>query len=365
MKVKTEQVSLPYIDNTRTILITLGINLGVVFLVNWPEGITFTGVIWDSLFCVIITTIIDMWIVYARLQKVRAWGGMPSQVPVSRLMQRLPRNPFALGAVYVVFFGALTIGINADILWFFDMWEMNFVQWMVYKLVYATVLSVKITEYSIFRYVQPDWAKAVPRDTEMHKGLPAQPVKDPLPKVGVFKEMFGSVTGNIAMNIIIGSVLRGIVLQADGSVVIAPTTVEGIPITGLIFGLITGILVTNGVVKEMNAGILASCPEVPETAVTDKRFAWMPVGRVALTCFVCVCMMAFSAAALWSIMMLLNIAVMNFYQFTVFITVYASILGKPLACALTRRCVQPDYIRYTLRALTPAIGPPVSQSCPE
>jgi len=365
MKVKTEQVSLPYIDNTRTILITLGINLGVVFLVNWPEGITFTGVIWDSLFCVIITTIIDMWIVYARLQKVRAWGGMPSQVPVSRLMQRLPRNPFALGAVYVVFFGALTIGINADILWFFDMWEMNFVQWMVYKLVYATVLSIKITEDCIFRYVQPDWAKAVPRDTEMHKGLPAQPVKDPLPKVCVFKEMFGSVTGNIAMNIIIGSVLRGIVLQADGSVVIAPTTVEGIPITGLIFGLITGILVTNGVVKEMNAGILASCPEVPETAVTDKRFAWMPVGRVALTCFVCVCMMAFSAAALWSIMMLLNIAVMNFYQFTVFITVYASILGKPLACALTRRCVQPDYIRYTLRALTPAIGPPVSQSCPE
>ena len=352
MHVKTQQVSLPHIDNARAILITLGINLGVVCLFHWPQGVTFAGVMRDSLFCVIITTVIDMWIVYAGVKKIRDRGGIPSPVPVSLLMQRLPQNPFALGAVYVVVFGALTLGVNALILRFFGKWEMNFAQWMVYKLVYATVLSVKITEFCIFRYVQPDWAGTP--DMAMQKGLPAKPVKNPLPKVGVFKEMFGSVTVNIAMNILIGSVLGGVALQADGSLVIAPATVQGIPVTGLIFGLIAGVLVTNGIVKEMNAGILASCPAIPETAVTDTRFAWMPVGRVAFTCCVCVCTMVFSAAALWAVMMLFDMAVMNFYQFTVLITVYAGILSKPLSCALIRRCMQPDYIRHILRGPAPS-----------
>ena len=345
-----QPVSLPYIDNARAILITIAINLGTVFLFNWPSGVTYADVMWDSAFCAFITTAINMWIVYPRLKRMRALGAMPAQAPESRFMRRLPQNPLTLGAFYAAAFAVLALGANAAFLWFFGIRNMAFAPWIAYKLVYATVLSAKIVECCIFRYVQPDWAKAGRyAQLEASKAPPAAPVRNPLPKIGVFKEMFGSVTGNIAMNILIGSVLGGITVRPDASVVILPTTAEGIPITGLVFGLIAGILVTNGITKKMDAAILASCPAILEGAVRDKRLAWMPKGKVALACFVCVCLMAFSAVALRALMILFDLPILTFYQFSVYITVYASIISKPLAFALTRRCMQPDYIRHTLK----------------
>ena len=343
-------VSLPYIDNAKAVLITLAINLGVVFLLNWPDGVTYYEVMWDSLFCALITTTINLWIVYAKLKKLRTAGEMPAHTPESGFMQRLPQNPFALGAIYAAAFAAFAIGVNAAVLWFFGIWNMAFAPWVAYKLIYATLLSVKIVEYCVFRYTQPDWAKADPGvKAETKKEFLGKPVKNPLPKIGVFKEMYGSVAGNIALNIIIGSVLGSVTVGTDGSVVILPTTAEGISITGLVFGLITGILVTNGVVKAISTTIIASNPAIIEGAATDKRLAWMPKGKFALVCFTSLCLMIFSAVALRTVMILFDLQVLNFCQFVVFITVYAAIISKPLAFILTKRCMQPDYIRYTLK----------------
>jgi hypothetical protein len=344
-----QTVSLPYIDNAKAILITLAINVGVLFLFYWPNGISYSGIMWDSLFCAVITTIVSMWIVYPTLKKMRALGGMPAQVPESNFMQKLPTNPIVLGVVYTIGFIVLTVGINAVILWFFDVENMAFVPWALYKLVYTTVLSAKIVEFCIFRYVQPDWANTLhSSDIETGEESLVKPVKNPLPKISVFTEMFGSVTVNIAMNIIIGSLLGGVKVGTDGSVIILATTVEGIPITGLVFGLLTGFLVTNGIMKEIDTTILASGPEILKSAETNKRFTWMPKGGVALTCFICICVMLFSAVALWGFMVLFGISIMNFYQFTIFITVYATLISKPLSYLLVRRCMQSDYIQYTL-----------------
>jgi len=348
-KRKTQPVRLPYVDNAKAVLVTIAINLGAAFVFNWPGGVTYSDVMWDSLFCAFITTAINMWIVYPILKRMRAQGTMPAQVPESGFMQCLPQNPVVLGTLYAIVFAALAIGGNAAILWFFNMHKMAFAPWIVYKLVYATALSAKIVEFCIFRYVQPDWAKTGHADVETRKEVSGKPVRHPLPKISVFKEMYGSVTGNIAMNIIIGSILGGVAVQADGSVVLFPTTAEGIPITGLVFGLIVGVLVTNGVVTAMNAAIVASGSTMLEGAVADKRLAWMPKTRTALTFFMCIFLMAFSAAALRAILVLFEIPVLNFYQFTVFITVYAALLSKPLSFVVTKRCMQPDYIYYILK----------------
>lgn len=339
------KVGLPYVDNARAVLITLVVNLGIVFAFN-RQGVDYRGVLLDSFFCAIVTTAVDLWIVYASLKRMRAAGEMPSQVPESAFMQRLPQNPLALGVLYAAGFGALAVVVNGAILRFFDMREMAFVPWLAYKLVYATVLSVKIAEWCVFRYVQPDWAGA---DGGSEGMPPSTPVKNPLPRIGVFKEIYGSVTGNIAMNILMGSALGGVRVGEGSTVVIAPTTIEGIPITGLVFGLLVGILVTRGVAGEMDAAIAASNPEVPEGMASDRRFAWMPMRRAALTSLVCACVMVFSSVVLPAVMRLFDLSVMNFYQFTVFITVYATLVGKPLSSVLIRRCTQPDYVRYVLR----------------
>jgi len=329
---------LPYINNAKAVLVAVAINLGIVFAFFWPDGARFSGILWDSLICAGITVWIDLWIVYASMKKVRAGGQMPSQVPVSRLMQRLPKNPFALGVIYTAVFGVLMVGVNAVILRFFNMRDMTFVPWMAYKIVYATLWSVKITEFCIFRYVQPDWA-ATERATAR---VQLKRVKDPLPKISVFKAMYGSVTGNIAMDMVVGLISGSIAIAPDGSVVVAPTTVEGIPTTGLIFGLILGILVTRGIVKEINRAILASDAVIPEDMAADKWFAWMPRSRGMLTALVCLCMMIFSAVALWCLMTLFGISVMNAYQYAVFMAAYAGVLSKPLSYVLVRRCTQLD-----------------------
>ena len=343
-------VSLPYVDNARAILITLTINLAAVFVCNWPQGVTYAGLMWDSLFCALITTIISMWIVYPRLKRLRTLGAMPAQAPESGFMQRLPQNPLALGAICALAFAALMIGVNAAFWRFFGIQKLSFAPWTVYKLVYATVLSAKIVECCIFRYVQPDWAYA---DSGAHAGtrkeLSGLPVRHPLPSIGVLKEMYGSVAGNIALNIVIASIFGSVALAPDGSVVIRPTSAEAMPVTGIVFGLLAGIFVTNGVVKEMNAAIIASYPAILEGPVRDRRFAWMPRDRVPLACLMCLVLMVFSAVALPAAMGLFDIPRLNFFQFTVFITVYATIISKPLACVLIRRCMQPDYIRHTLR----------------
>ncbi len=342
---KTRKNGLPYVDNARAVLVTVAINLAIVFLFN-RQGIDYYGALLDSFFCAIVTTVVDLWVVYARLKRMRTAGEMPAQVPESAFMQRLPQNPFALGVLYAAGFGALTVCINGAILQFFGLREMAFVPWLVYKLIYATALSVKVAEWCVFRYVQPDWANA---GGGSEKTSSSKPVKNPLPRIGVFKEIYGSVTGNIAMNVIIGSALGGVWVGEGASVVIAPTTVEGIPITGLVFGLLVGILVTRGVAGEMDAAIAASNPEVPEEMAAAPRFAWMPVRRPALTALICGCVMIFSSVALPAVMRLFGLSVMNFYQFTVFITVYATLVGKPLSWVLIRRCMQPDYVRYVLK----------------
>jgi len=344
MNTEKKNVRLPYINNAQAVLITIVINIGVVFLFNFPGGITFQGVLFDSLICAIITTVINMLIVYPRLKKMRTAGQIPLQVPVNNLMQRLPKNPFLLGVICASIFAALIVGINALIVSFFEIQDMSFTPWLVYKLIYATFLSIKIVEFCIFRYVQPDCLH-----TKTEENVVEQSVKNPMPKIGVFKEMFGAVTANIAMGIILGSFLGGVSAQADGSVVIAPTTIEGIPITGLIFGLIIGILVTSGIVNAMKKTIRNSEQKILETAVKSKYYTWMPKRKIPLTCLISISVMIFSAVVLPSIMALFDKTFMNFYQFVIFISVYAALLGKPISNILIKRCMQPDYISFVLK----------------
>ena len=333
--------SLPYINNAKAILVTIAINLAVFLVFDWSYGIGIRGVIADSIICAFITTIIDIWFVYACLKKIRAAGQMPRQVPVNRLMQMLPKNPFALGLCFALSFAALIIGINWVILSFFDLYSMGFAPWLVYKLIYTTVLSIKIVEFCIFRYVQPDWANAIQGSTNSE--AVCQPVKSPFPKISLFKEMYGGVTMNLVMNILMGSFLGSVITQADGSIVLLPTTIEGIPITGLIFGLIMGVLISHGVIKSMNAYILAGGHAAIQIAC-NKLFTWMPKRKGSLMCLVTISVMLFSAVALPSIMYLFGKSVLNFLQFTIFITLYATLISKPLSYVLIRRCLQKDYI---------------------
>ena len=338
----TDRIALPYVDNAKAILLTIAINVAVVLVFFWPDGVVFNDILIDSFVCVVITVIADMAVVRTKLKKLRAAGQMPSQVPVSSLMQRLPQNPVALTAVYIAIFAPLTVGGTAALLMFFDMTEMSFVPWMTYKILFAVILSVIVTEYCIFRYVQPDWANADGTGAGSQNFV--RPVKDPLPKVSLLRELYGSVTGYIALNLVRG-VIMGSVAVTAGSVIIDPTAADAMFLRGLIFGFMTGFLVTNGVLRKMNGAVAASSPE---TMTGDRWFAWMPVRRFPLVLLMSVCMSIFTCAAFGAFMAVFGIPELNFFHFIIFITIYAMVMGRPLSYVVMRRCMQPDYVRHRL-----------------
>lgn len=334
---------LPYINNAKAVMVTLVINVACVFFFNYPSGVTFDGVMLDSIYCAIITSILNMAIIYPALRKKRAMRDMPLEVPVSALMQKLPANPVLLAALYAACFTALTVAANWAVFRFFHIERMAFAPWLVYKLIYATLLSAKIVEYCIFRYVQPDWA-----GPETRRATPDETVKNPLPGISLLPAVYGSVTGNIATNIVNGTILGGVRVLDNQEVVIYPTRVEGIHIGGMIFGLLCGALITNAVLRAVKAAVLSGDPLVLQLASGDKKIPWFPKKRIPLTCFICAITMAFSVVALRSIWGLFDIRIMNFYQYVIFITVYAALVSKPISALLAWRCRQPDYIRYVL-----------------
>ena len=334
--------TLPYINNAKAVLITVTINLAILFIFNWPGGINMKGVMVDSAICACITTLIDIWIVYTCMKKMREDGQLPQYAPVSCIMQRLPKNPFALGTIFALFFVAITMGINWSILSFFEMNSMTFTHWLIYKLIYTTVLSIKIVEFCIFRFVQPDWANS--KQGKTNEETLSQPVKNPFPGISLYKELFGGVTFNLVMNIIMGSIFGSVIIQSDGSILLLTTTIEGIPITGLIFGFIIGVLITYKVVKSLKTTILTVGPPILESAGMNKWVTWMPMRTGALMFLITIIVMIFSAVALPSIMYLLGKSSLNFLQFTIFITLYATLIGKPISYVLIRRCLQKDYI---------------------
>ncbi len=337
---RVQEEGLPYINNARAVLITVAINLASTFAFNFPQGIAFQEILWEAPVFGAVTTAIDMAIIYPQLKKKRARGLLPVYEPGNRMMQKLPRHPAWLGLVYAVAFAALSLLANWAILSFFGIDRMTFAEWAVYEITFVTLLSVKIVEYIIFRFVQPDWADA-------HSGAPMHMVRNPLPRFAMFKAVYASVTGNMALNIIIGTILGGVVLMDSKAVVIYPTTIERIHITGIVFGMISGLLVSNGVIKAVNQG-------THDTPLSDRpksaaKPLWLPRNRAALTGVVCCANVVITAAVLRGVMALFNLPMLDFYRYTVLMTAYATVNGKLISRFLIWRCTRLDYAQYIWR----------------
>ena len=334
-----KQPSLPYMDNWKVVLLTALINLAVVLVFQFSEGaIDRSSVIIDSLICGALTVVIDLAVVYPGMKRRRAQGLLPANVPVSARMQRLPKNPVLLALVYMPVSAAVIALINWGVMALFGIESFGRWNWLVYKLLYACLLSAKIIEYCIFRYVQPDWAGET-------GAVPGASVKNPLPKISTLKEMYASISANIAMNMIIGTALGGAVVGEGQVVLIYPTHASGIWMTGLIFGFLTGLLLTRGVLRALKQ-LIADGALPPELPPPDRRISWLPKTDLGLTAIVCAAVMAISVVLLPLIMWMLGVTVLNFYQFCILITAYGSPIGHVFSKLLTARCLQSDYVAW-------------------
>lgn len=99
---KTKQ-SLPYLNNVSAILITLLINLILMCLINWQKPFALSDVLIDGLICGVLTSAINVFLVVYLLRKRQFDQGFAENLPSSRLMMMLPKNPYLFASLRPVF----------------------------------------------------------------------------------------------------------------------------------------------------------------------------------------------------------------------------------------------------------------------
>ena len=122
-------------------------------------------------------------------------------------MQKLPRNPGLLIIILAVLFSVLMVVLSNFVIWFYDIQTYTFPRFAVWKVVYSTILSAKILEVIVLRLVQPDCAK---------EGDPEQTgedtIKNPLPRMESFKNLFNTVVDDFGFNMIVGLLFGGTIV---------------------------------------------------------------------------------------------------------------------------------------------------------
>lgn len=333
---KQRKMRLPYMNNATAILITLGINLVIMVVINWGKSFGLADVLLDAAICGIMTSVINVFFVRRYVTRALANKTLPANLPVSRMMIRLPRNPFLLALLCALFFGILTPLINGMIFIFYDFETLRFGQMLACKLVYACFLSAKILEVAIYRYVQPDVTGLNPA-----ADVPPSPlVKPPLPQISYFQQLYNSWLTDFGMNMVLGLVLGGTIITSDDYVMIAPTLRAGILIGGIISGIIITMMTVPALAKKLGSAVASG--EIPRLPQRQPGVAWLPQNHWLLALTLCLPIILITVTVYTGVLSFFNFESLNFFQFFFIRTAYTAVLVKALVPLLLIRYMQPQ-----------------------
>jgi len=324
---------LPYTNTWQSILITLVINLIVTLILYLLNIINKSTFVTDAFFCGFISTLVSVAVAYPQMKRLRMSGALPSVVEEGHILQKLPRNPILLSLALGVLF-ALLMGVFAFLVrWFFEIEDITPLRFLVWKLVYATILSIKMTELVVLRLVQPDCS------------LPGEPkqigtaiVRNPLPRKDTFSDLLRTITDDFGFNLLSGLIFGSTVVKGH-TVTISPTTRDGIIIGGIVLGMILTLRMVYPVAKsiyaQQNAGVL---PRMDKSTFLSK-LPYRP-GLFALILLVPV--MLLSAGTLWCVLTFFGFTELSFFQFYIIRSIYVSLLLKVVILIAVRRYSQPS-----------------------
>lgn len=327
------QAGLPYINNLPLVLITVGINLLMAFVFFFGQEITFERFWLDAVVCAVTSTIICVVFVYLMVNRRRRQGALPREVPQSPLTQRLPKNP-ALFILIVAIVCALLMALVATVVVrFFEIQTYTFARFVVWKVIYSFVLSAKLIELAILRFVQPDCA---PENAPAQTG--SETVKDPLPRRETFLNLFNTVVNDFGFNMLVGLLLGGTVVY-EKNVVIAPTTRSGIIVGGLVLGVILTLRMVRPVFKSISN--LRDAGGLPPLEKRNPLVAWLPAKPTGFALALMPLIMVISAAVLWAALTFFGFETLNFFQYFIVRTLYVTLLTKPVVLLAVLRLRQP------------------------
>lgn len=332
-KPEEKPAGLPYINNVRPVLLTVAINAAAVFIFLWGKPLTFWIIMADASICGVITSFVDVFAVFGNIRKLSSRGAPLKEVPQNRLIGMMPKNPLLFAIALAVAFGLLSPLFNAFIILFYGIEEFSFAPFLVYRLTYTCVLSVKITEIAVLRYAQPDCALA---PDIAARG--AETVKDPFPRVSTLKQWYNTVTDDFGFNLLFGLLAGGTVIR-DHFVIIPPVTLNGIAISALILGVIVTARLAYPVAKSMRD--LRENGGLPLSGTYDKRIGWIPYSPAKFALVLLLPIVSASLLVFWAVLSFFGFAVLNFFQFFFIRMLFVSLLTKPVVRLAISRYAQP------------------------
>ena len=326
------RLGLPYVDNLPLITLTAAVNLLCMFLFFYGKKIDLRNVLEDSFICGVITSFIDVFFVASRVKALAVRGELPPSMPVSRMMMRLPANKFYLSLIFALFFGVSTLLVNLAFIKFYGITDFDFPRLSVWKVIYSCVLSAKVAELAVLRFVQPDVPETVSVE-QCGTGV----VRDPLPRISVFREYFNTVAGDFGFNMIVGLILGGTVVEG-GRVIIMPVQRSSIAATSVVLGAIVAACMICPVAESVKSALDASRIERTRTSGTALRMLPYTPWKFALSLLLPVIILAF--CFFWSVMTFFGFETLDFFQFFLIRALFVSLLSKAVIRLAAARYMQ-------------------------
>ena len=327
--------TLPYLNNWKLIVLTIGIN-SVFAFIFWHPDFGIDALLWDTVYCAVITTFLDVFIISRLLQKRREKGILPRNVPTSRLICLLPRNPFGLSVIFALIFMAIMCVVNSVLFRFYALQTLSLSQFIVWKSVYSLVLSVWIIEYAIFRMVQADCGQG-----ESSDHLFSETVRNPMPRIAWFTSFFQGMIFDFGFNVAVGLLFGGTVIH-EMMVILLPTPCRG---SGMLISTsLTGVIVAFFVIPTIALRVMTTMREhsVPLLDKADRFFARIPRNRWLLTLFMLPFFVLSTVLVCGGIFVLFDFDSLNFFQFYLIRVFYISMLCRAVLPFIIRRYRQPD-----------------------
>lgn len=327
-KIRTE---LPYLNNLPMALLVAVINLALAFVFQYGRLLTTEDLLIDVAICGLVTAFTSLGYARWAVEKRRRQGALPSQVPTSVFMQKLPRAYVPLSLLTGLASSALMVPVALALMRFYPETAYTFPRFLVWKIGYAGWLAAKVIEFGIFRYVQPDCER--PQDPAQQG---QQTVKNPLPRKEMFARLYASVTADFGMNMLIGLALGGTVIQGD-LVLLMGVSQGGVWITGLVLGLIISILMIRPTLASVRQ--IAYAGDLPQAA-SKNLWALLPSSPWGLTGIFLLPVMILSALSFWAVMVFFGFEALNFFQFFIIRTAYTKLLSRLVEALAIQRYQQ-------------------------
>lgn len=319
---KVKETRLPYLNNTSAILITLAINLCSLLITGWGRSFDLTFILVDAAICGILTSIIDVFLVRHYVDLSQKNRTLPTNIPVSRFMMRLPKNTYLFAALCALFFGLLTPILNGIIFNYYGFETLSVSQMLVLKLIYSYFLSAKILEIAIFRFVQPDLTGQM---TNQATTIVA-PAKHSAPRVSYFQQLFNNWMTDFGLNMFRGLILGTTIVTSTDYVLIAPTLLRSVATTGPT----SGIIVTFMTVPAIAGGIIFSVKagKILPLEKSNPLVARLPKNPWLLAFALCLPIIFLTTAVYFAVLSFFGFQSLNFFQFFFIRTAYTTVLVK-------------------------------------